>query len=367
MSLQFILGAPGTGKTTYCLQEIERHIPDTAPLYYLVPEQFSLQSERLLLTRRHATMRVQVLSFNRLAYRLFSALGGPPGKMADDLAKAMLLRKILFENAQTLLYYKSAHDKHGFVASLAHTLTELNHYCITANDLLDRAATTPEEEGGTLQAKLTDLALILTQYRKTINGEYLLTDDMLTLLVQRLQAHTGALPLLDNAVFYVDGFSGFTPQERRVLVQLLSYTAYMGITLTTRDTPSFTDPLCAVPRRTQAQLTKQVQQAGIAVLPAIYRKENFRHAPRSGLAFFVENYQQKITALCAHTIHDIEIINAADPYAAVLSAAGRIHAWVQEDNYQFRDIAILCGDRKRVGAAVNARGRDGVAGIVGEG
>jgi ATP-dependent helicase/DNAse subunit B len=48
MALQFILGPPGTGKSTRCLKEIESNLPGGTPLYYLVPEQFSLQSERLL-------------------------------------------------------------------------------------------------------------------------------------------------------------------------------------------------------------------------------------------------------------------------------------------------------------------------------
>ena len=97
--MHFILGSPGLGKTTYCLDEINSLVDGNAPLYYLVPEQFSLQSERLLLAERTAAVRVQVLSFNRLAHRLFTMMGGPPGKLADDLGKQMLLRKVIFEAA----------------------------------------------------------------------------------------------------------------------------------------------------------------------------------------------------------------------------------------------------------------------------
>ncbi|MCL2456295.1 MAG: hypothetical protein FWD19_01945, partial [Defluviitaleaceae bacterium] len=106
MPLQFIFGNPGAGKTTYVLNEIREKISagENAPLYYLVPEQFSLQSEKLLLEKNsaasahfEAATQVQVLSFNRLAYRLFSVLGAPDGKHADDLGKQILLRKVLFE------------------------------------------------------------------------------------------------------------------------------------------------------------------------------------------------------------------------------------------------------------------------------
>ena len=51
MSLRFITGRAGSGKTTLCLKEInymqEKGVTDT--LIYIVPEQFSLQAERDLI------------------------------------------------------------------------------------------------------------------------------------------------------------------------------------------------------------------------------------------------------------------------------------------------------------------------------
>ncbi|MCL2499722.1 MAG: PD-(D/E)XK nuclease family protein [Defluviitaleaceae bacterium] len=447
MPLQFIPGPPGSGKTAHCLKEIERFHTQppsgNTPLYYLVPEQFSLQSERLLLTKRAATVRVQVLSFNRLAYRLFSAMGGPPGRIADELAKAMILRKVLFENADAFVYYQSAHDKQGFIDTLAKTLTELNHYRVTAEDLLLRVtggsgivgglgiAGAPETRKGrdsaplsaksvagippltrhdvpempgdpALSAKLSDLSLILTKYREAVDGRYLLTDDLLDLLAQRLEVTEGALPLLDGAHIWVDGFSGFTPQERLVLLYIMKRAAYMGVTLTTRDTQRFIDPLCETPRTTQEKLSHAAIQAGIELLPLIYMEDNFRHAHNPGMAFFVAHFtptagvgkakiynagnegafaagavsmreggdsgdrlrlqgsgipslphsrQQPFnpTPPPTHVINNppIELIPARDPYDAVLSAASRIREWVRTRGYRFNDIAVLCGDRTR--------------------
>ena len=235
MPLQFILGPPGSGKTFLCLNEIEAALEEDRPhsvsplkpassvaeialersrfqlgqdrlsggsLYYLVPEQFSLQSEKLLLKNRAATTRVQVLSFNRLAYRLFAILGGPPGQNLDDLGKHMLLRKVLLESADELVFYKRTADKHGFISSLASTITELNHYCISSEDLRLRA----EQTGPTLGAKLQDLALIVGKYRKAVNGKYLLADDMLDLLVQKLDEQDGGIEA-HGVKIWVDSFS----------------------------------------------------------------------------------------------------------------------------------------------------------------
>lgn len=343
--MQLILGPPGTGKTTHCLQEINHHINGSAPLYYLVPEQFSLQSERLLLSTRAAAVRVQVLSFNRLAYRLFAMLGGPPGKLADDLGKQMLLRKVLFESSEHLTYYKSAADKHGFVDSLAHTITEMNQYCISSTDLRLQAETSPK----TLAAKLNDMALLLENYRETVKNRYLLTDDMLDLLCQKLDAPQSN-PLLDASYFWVDGFSGFTPQERQVLAHIAKRAASLTITLTTRDRKNFTDPLSAPARETIEKLERLAEKKQIKMKPHIFFEKNHRHYASPELAHFVQHfsaakpYTGQIEAYTQRS-KDIQIIAAPDRYTCVYSAAATILHWVNVKGYRFRDIAILCGDR----------------------
>ncbi|MCL2199601.1 MAG: PD-(D/E)XK nuclease family protein [Defluviitaleaceae bacterium] len=309
--MRFILGNPGTGKTTLCLQEIREKIStgESAPLYYLVPEQFSLQSERLLLSgadSREATTQVQVLSFNRLAFRLFSVLGGPPGKHADDLGKQMLLRKVLFEVGDELEFFKSAVDKHGFVSELTSTITEMNHYRVSVTDLTDRANDAPPA----LAAKLRDTALILKKYREAVTGRYLLTDEMPELLCQKLEAAADKpLHLLDGAYFWVDGFSGFTPQERQVLLHIHKRAAQVTVTLTADEKRK---RLFRAPLETMEKLGKATEK--------ITLDKTHRHA------------------------ENIQIITAHDKYAAVYAAAHHVLA-LREKGYRFRDIAILCGDR----------------------
>ena len=350
MPLQFILGPPGSGKTALCLREIEAALSEDRPLYYLVPEQFSLQSEKLLLKNRAATTRVQVLSFNRLAYRLFAVLGGPPGQALDDLGKHMVLRKVLLEVADELVFYKRAADKHGFVNSLASTITELNHYCISSEDLRLRS----EQMGPTLAAKLQDLALIVGRYRAAVNGKYLLADDMLDLLVQKLAglddgadaSGEGSRCCLAGARIWVDGFSGFTPQERQVLLHLMKNGADVKITLTTRERPfGGNDPLFTTPRETERKLTALAARAHIPVAQPIYMEENHRHAQDSGLAFFAQNFTMKPAKNTgAARGAGIEVLSAADRYAAVYAVAHKILTWVNA-GHRFREIAIVCGNR----------------------
>ena len=370
MGLQFILGKPGTGKTTLCLNEIGEMLTCSAPLYYLVPEQFSLQSEKLLLADRHAATQVQVLSFNRLAYRLFATFGGAPGNMADDLGKQMLLRKVLFDMlgncsavsprlavntaakplcsvADNLTYYKSAADKHGFVEQLADTITEMNHYRVTAGDLQARvfssvgANCVRPNEPPAFSAKMQDIALINERYRQTVDGRYLLTDDMLEILCVKLEELAGeTVPLLDGAHFWVDGFSGFTPQERHVLQHLMKRAAQVKVTLTTA-----ADSRLTPPQITREKLEKLAADSGVKVEPPVYMKENFRHKNSTGLAAFVDGFSMYKFTNGAYAHDGITITPAPNRYAAVYTAAAQISEWVTQHGYNFRDIAILCGDR----------------------
>ncbi|MCL2577442.1 MAG: PD-(D/E)XK nuclease family protein [Defluviitaleaceae bacterium] len=360
MAVQFVLGAPGTGKTSFVLRKIREKISEdaNAPLYYLVPEQFSLQSERLLLSGegRGAATQVQVLSFNRLAYRLFSVLGEPPGQHADDLGKQMLLRKVLFEAADELEFYKLAAAHHGFVEELSHTITEMNHYCVSAEDLCERAA----NEKPAFAAKLRDTALILTKYREAVSGHYLLTDEMPELLCEKLNRHHEPLSLLDGAFFWVDGFSGFTPQERQVLLHIIKRAAKVTFTFTIGDvgvnrepsprnekTVPLSPPVPASPiRETMEKIEILARNACTEILPHIFLEKNFRHQNAPELAFFVEHFN-RVGEIAEFQSNNIEIIAANDKYSAVYAAAERVLFFVREKGYRFRDIAILCGDRSQ--------------------
>ena len=79
MALQFILGNSGSGKSSWLYE----HVLEQAVQYpdknflFLVPEQFTMQTQREFVDRHpaHAILNIDVLSFQRLAYRVFDDLG----------------------------------------------------------------------------------------------------------------------------------------------------------------------------------------------------------------------------------------------------------------------------------------------------
>jgi len=112
MAIRYILGRSGSGKSHRILQEIKQSLQDGGDdlLILLVPEQFTLQSERDLLQKLNlpGIMRVEVLSFTRLAQRVFSEAGGLTRTLLNEQGKNMVLRKMIDEVSRNLTIYKKA-------------------------------------------------------------------------------------------------------------------------------------------------------------------------------------------------------------------------------------------------------------------
>ena len=100
MSLKIIYGAAGSGKTTECFKIINDVIEKTScNVIYIVPEQYYLQAERTVSAEfsRRAMDRVEVLSLERLAGRVFSTVGPVICDYLDDNAKVMLVEKTILK------------------------------------------------------------------------------------------------------------------------------------------------------------------------------------------------------------------------------------------------------------------------------
>ena len=103
MSLQFIIGSSGIGKTHYaCEQIIRESMENPQHLYYIiVPEQFTMQTQKNVVEMHpgKGILNIDVLSFQRLAYRIFEETGGAMEVLLDDTGKSMVLQKLVQQHA----------------------------------------------------------------------------------------------------------------------------------------------------------------------------------------------------------------------------------------------------------------------------
>ena len=228
MGLRFIIGRAGTGKTHLCIEEIIHQSNTGAKRQILiVPEQFTSQAERDLIaaTGQNAILTAEVLSFGRLAHRVFSKKGIGNRLPLGDIGKAMALRKILLAEKDNISYFHSVLEQPGFIDQLGLTISEFFQYRISPED----TETLAQAEGLSHAAreKLTDLNRIYRSYLDFLRQEYISADETLGLLAERLDESLG----FADTEFWLDGFYGFTPQEYSVIRRLLQLSAQVNITL----------------------------------------------------------------------------------------------------------------------------------------
>ena len=75
MSLQFIIGSSGAGKSYFAYKRIiQESLQHPEKNYYvIVPEQFTMQTQKTLVEMHpgKGILNIDILSFERLAYRVF--------------------------------------------------------------------------------------------------------------------------------------------------------------------------------------------------------------------------------------------------------------------------------------------------------
>ena len=122
MPLKFVLGPSGSGKSTYLYQHVieESEKKPQVNFIVLVPEQFTMQTQKDLVRMhpRHGIMNIDVLSFARLAYRVFEETGVKKIPVLDDEGKNLILRKIAGNYEDKLTVLKGNIKKLGYISEV---------------------------------------------------------------------------------------------------------------------------------------------------------------------------------------------------------------------------------------------------------
>ena len=131
MALQLIIGGSGAGKS-YCLQQqiIRDSIAHPRERYVLlVPEQFTMQTQKDLVTRHpaHGIMNIDVQSFQRPAYHVFDEVGGSR-KVLEETGKSLVIRRLAQQNREKLTLLGSKLERMGYVGEMKSVLSELTQY-----------------------------------------------------------------------------------------------------------------------------------------------------------------------------------------------------------------------------------------------
>lgn len=356
MSLQFIFGNSGSGKSTYLYQKIieeSMQRPD-GNFIVIVPEQFTMQTQKDLVMAhpRGGIMNIDVLSFQRLAHRIFEEVGADQRSVLTETGKNLMLRKVAIREQERLKVLGSRMNRPGYVSEVKSVLSELMQYEVSDFELQEMERRT--ENRPLLNAKLEDLQVLYREFLSYRRDRFLKPEEIYDVLCQV----AGESALLKNSVLAFDGFAGFTPSQLRVLEELLVCCpkVYLTVTLDARESAfgKLQEHDLFAPSRRLVQAVSEAARSAARRMggndtmflpPVVLGKTSLPRFKKGGALFHLEQNLFRSRRQSYGGIPDeISMHISKNPAAEVHFAARTISYLVREKDLRYRDIAVITGD-----------------------
>ena len=129
MALQLIFGGSGAGKSTFIYKKIiDESIKNPDKNYIIVvPEQYTMAIQKRVveLHPNKGILNIDVVSFQRLAFKVFEEVGGVNFPILDDTGKNLIIRRVLEQNKSKMCYFASNTSNTGFTEQMKSVISEL--------------------------------------------------------------------------------------------------------------------------------------------------------------------------------------------------------------------------------------------------
>ena len=332
--LKLLLGRAGAGKTTAVLSRLCALGQERLQVL-LVPEQLSHEMERALCASGgpQASLYAEVLSFSRLANRIFQTAGGLGEEELEPGGRLLLMYRAVQNVAPRLSVYSRPSRRPAFLTALLATADELKSSCVPPETLI-RAG---EEAAGPEGDKLRDLGLIFGEYEALTAQTALDPRDRLTRAADRLRDCGWA----GGKDLWLDGFTDFTPQQRELLRLLMAQASSMTVTITCDhlEEDEGGSGIFSPARRTGNTLLRLAKEVGIPCeIEHLAAQQTGKAEPLVHLekTLFAE---EMLPPVPCHG--SVELFQAAAPRGEVEWTAARILQLVRSGEYRFRDIGVV--------------------------
>nr|WP_243149313.1 PD-(D/E)XK nuclease family protein [Colidextribacter sp. OB.20] len=275
-------------------------------------------------------LRAEVLSFSRLANRIFQAAGGLGEEELDAGGRLLLMYRAVQAAAPELKVYGRPSRRPAFLTSLIATADELKSCCVPSQALI-RAG---EEASGPEGDKLRDLGLIFGEYDALTARTALDPRDRLTRAADKLKRCGWGR----GKDIWLDGFTDFTPQQRELLRILMDQAHSVTVTLTCDRLEGDREGVFSPARRTAAALIRLAQKDGIGcevehlVTDFQEKAEPLVHLER---ALFGADAHPPVPGQGA-----VELFQGSTLRGEVEWVAGRILRLAREEGLRFREIGV---------------------------
>ena len=346
MSLHFVFGASGAGKSYYIYQKIIRESIQNPKKQYLVlvPEQFTMQTQKELVRMhpRKGILNIDVLSFERLAFRVLEETGYLCEDVLEETGKSLVIRKVAQNHKKELSVLGEKMKRQGYISEMKSMVSELRQYEVSKEDMekmLECAKDKPE-----LYYKLKDIAVLYDGFFEYLEGKAITREEVLEVL----GSVAGKSKKLKESILVLDGYTGFTPIQQNVLEKILPLCEEMYVTVTIGEgerpyVQSDATNLFYLSKQTVSRLCQTASRVGCPV-DDVKIKGNARFFHQPALAFLEQNLFRSKRNCYTERQDSIRVLECANPKEEMEYVSGMIHRMVRQKKMRWRDFAVITAD-----------------------
>ena len=345
MGLRIVYGRAGSGKSKFIYDEINNKINsgEKNKIYIITPEQFSFTAEKKLMENKKAIINAEVITFDRMAYRVLNEVGGIHNNLTK-CGKSMLIYSILQKEKNNLTLLNKSDEN---IDLCMRTISEFKKNKILISDLKEELE---KIEDNYLKIKLKDMILIYEKFELNIENKYIDETDLLTNLENNIEKTN----FFNNSLIYIDEFVGFTKQELSIIKKLINISKEVTITFCADNLDFNTNPDADIFYPNKKTLNKilkilnENEKIETINLNKLYRYKNEE-------LIFIEKYlfnqkQEKYEK----EINNIKLFLAKNKYSEIENVAKNIINLIKNNNYKFNEISIITKNITSYSALIKA-------------
>lgn len=332
--LKFITGGAGYGKSTLLIDKIGELADTEKKIIFIVPEQFSFESDKKIYKALGAKKFNKILSvsFTSLTKEIFEKYGGRSGEYAEDIHKYILMNKTIKElsKIKAFQYYDRQSKKISFINDALQIVNEFRQCGISPDELVEICNINNDSN-----EKINDLSMIYTTYDRMLTDNNLkdsLTDISEAAAVANLNDY------FKNCIVIMDEFESFTGDEYELIDAMFAQAddIYIGLRLENIGENSF--GIFDSVEKTWKSFYQLAKKYNVEIENNIL-KEPVKYK-NLDLAFLNKNIMRNNENKFDNS-DNIKILECKDLYEEADFVCAQIRELVYKHNYKYKDIAII--------------------------
>ncbi|MGN1114095.1 MAG: PD-(D/E)XK nuclease family protein [Oscillospiraceae bacterium] len=339
--LNLITGANHTNKDKIFIDLIKEKAEMDKDILVIIPDQFSLEYDKKLYSALGAKLfnKIKAVGFNRLAELISKEYGSNSTENADKNAVIICMYKAIraFRKSGNVKFYEKSLHKSSFISEIIGIIDNFSHSGLTCKDLEISAS----QADGSLALKLYDISQIYKLFNQELENAQL---KMPVTAIEECAEIAEENSCFIGKEIFINAFSDFSADEYKLLRCMLrqadNVTALLTIShenLAKTNQSPFSQTI-----RTANSLKRTASELGIEINETeIYNQGSLKCSAE--IYHIDENlYCTKCEKLPQNK--NIKLISANEPYEETEYVAAEICRLVREENYRYKDIAVLAGN-----------------------